>query len=214
MTKSFIVPNIQLFAEGNANPAQNGGNDNAGQNSGNDGATFTQAQLDEIADARAERARNSALRSFFQQKGMEESEIAQAIEAYKQKRAESQPNIDSLQNQLMQAQQEAKKARIESMAMSEALSQGVDIQTAPYVIKLADIAKAAKEDGSIDAEAIKAAISKVLEDVPQFSSAARGTGGQVSPKHQGASHFSAGFGANLAKQKSQNIKSTYFDKGV
>lgn len=214
MKKTYLVPNIQLFAEGNADPAQNSGNGDAGQNSGTNHATYTQAQLDEIANARAERARNSALRSFFQQKGMEESEIAQAIEAYKQQREASKPDIGALQNQLAQAQTEARQARLENLATSEALAQGVDIKTAPYVIRLADLTKAIKDNGSIDAEAVKQEISKVLKDVPQFASASHGTGGTVNPQRPGTSEFTSGFGANLAKNSAHsNVKSTYF-KGV
>ena len=52
--------------------------------------TFTAAQLaeaDRIADERAQRATNSALRAYFAQQGMTEEEAAGALAAYKAQKA-------------------------------------------------------------------------------------------------------------------------------
>lgn len=85
--------NIQFFAEGsgegsgagNGNQNNNAGNGNSNQNTGNNnqGTTYTQEQLDGIVNNRIARAEQSALKSFFQQQGMSENEVTQAINNYK-----------------------------------------------------------------------------------------------------------------------------------
>ena len=162
--------NLQFFAEGsgeggegNGNQNNNAGNGNRNQNTGNNnqGATYTQEQLDGIVNSRTARAEQSALRSFFQQQGMSENEVTQAINSYKEQRAKNKPDVAGMQTQLAQEQ-------------SRNLQLTIDSKSIPYVIKMADFKDVAGENGTVDAEKVKAAINKVLEDVPALKPAGNG----------------------------------------
>ena len=82
---------LQLFEDGTGAGSNGQGGNNAGNGNGNQGnagetgnqATFSYAQAEEIAQARAERAERSALKSYFQQQGMSEDQVTQAIADYK-----------------------------------------------------------------------------------------------------------------------------------
>ena len=56
---------------------------------------------------------------------------------------------------------------------------GVDVKTAPYVIKMADLSSVLGQDGKINQEIVKAAISKVLEDIPGLKPSQAQAGGFV-----------------------------------
>lgn len=114
MIRRTLLPmNIQFFAEGSGegngdgngnNNQNNAGNGNSNQNTGNNnqGATYTQEQLDGIVNSRTARAEQSALRSFFQQQGMSENEVTQAINSYKAQRAKNTPDVAGMQTELAQ----------------------------------------------------------------------------------------------------------------
>lgn len=178
--------NIQFFAEGsgdggdgngNGNNGQsNTGNGNSNQNTGNSnqGATYTQEQLDGIVNSRTARAEQSALKSFFQQQGMSESEVTQAINTYKEQKAKNAPDVAGMQSQIAQVQSRNLQLTIENSATLQAMELGIDAKSIPYVIKMADFKQVAGTDGTIDVEKVKAAINKVLEDVPALKPADSG----------------------------------------
>lgn len=187
MKKTTLIPmNIQFFAEGsgdggdgngNGNNGQsNTGNGNSNQNTGNSnqGATYTQEQLDGIVNSRTARAEQSALKSFFQQQGMSESEVTQAINAYKEQKAKNAPDVAGMQSQIAQVQSRNLQLTIENSATLQAMELGIDAKSIPYVIKMADFKQVAGTDGTIDVEKVKEAINKVLEDVPALKPADNG----------------------------------------
>ena len=47
---------------------------------------------------------------------------------------------------------------------------GIDAKTIPYLLKMADFSQAAGQDGKINNEAVRNALNKVIEDVPQLKS--------------------------------------------
>ncbi len=72
---------LQLFEDGSGagsgNQGGNSGHGNGANNAGGNQGTFSYAQAEKIATARAERAERSALKSYFQQQGMtEDYEVA------------------------------------------------------------------------------------------------------------------------------------------
>lgn len=180
--------NIQFFAEGsgegsgagNGNQNNNAGNGNSNQNTGNNnqGTTYTQEQLDGIVNNRIARAEQSALKSFFQQQGMSENEVTQAINNYKEQRAKNTPDVAGMQSQIAQVQSRNLQLTIENSATLQAVGLGIDAKSIPYVIKMADFKDVAGEDGTVDAEKVKAAINKVLEDVPALKPAESGANNQ------------------------------------
>ncbi len=82
---------LQLFADELGNDSE-GGSEKKGGNGGRN-AGYTYEQLEEIASSRAERASRSALADFFRKQGMSEDEITTAINDYKQKKQQNQPDI-------------------------------------------------------------------------------------------------------------------------
>lgn len=75
---------LQLFEDGGG-AGSGGQGGNAGDGNGSQGnaggsgnqGTYSYAQAEEIANARAERAEKAALRSYFQQQGMTEQQVNQ-----------------------------------------------------------------------------------------------------------------------------------------
>ena len=107
--------------------------------------TFTQAEVDKMIKDKLAREKKKA------------EPTAQAA-------PESNPEIQAQLNSLMS---ELRQANIEKAAMTEATALGIDAKAVPYIIKMADMSAAYKDD-KINVEAIKSALSKVLEDLPQF----------------------------------------------
>ncbi|MFT4107736.1 MAG: hypothetical protein QM657_18435 [Lacrimispora sp.] len=109
---------------------------------------------------------DSVLKGYLKQQGLSQEEMTQAIAAFKEQKAASQPNVNAIQIQLTQAQETARQAIIENAATLAAIGLGVDVKTVPYVLKIADLSQAMGQDGKINDEAMKNALNKVLEDVP------------------------------------------------
>lgn len=84
-----------------------------------------------------------------------------------------------MQNEINSYKQQIAEAKLQQAATSAALEIGVDPKRMNYVIKLADLSKVAKEDGTIDADAVKSALNQVLKDVPELMGASNNTDGNA-----------------------------------
>ena len=123
---------LQLFEDGGgAGSGGQGGNAGDGNGSlgnaggsGNQG-TYSYAQAEEIANARAERAEKAALRSYFQQQGM----VNQAIADYKDQQKKNQPNVTQLQQDLENSRNEVQRMKNEKFLSSK----GVKADDLDYV---------------------------------------------------------------------------------
>ena len=188
----FMIPmNLQLFAEdGGSDGNDNGGNagggsggkDGKGENGGNSGSavTFTADQLAEISRmlaGGAEAKENKTLKSYFQQQGMTEAEVAEAIKAYKAQRDASKPDVEGMKAQLTEAQSAVQASQIREKAYEMCDEIGVNVKT------MTD------KHGKVDAEKVKAAVNKVLEDVPQLKPDKKNTAGfrQIGSNGDGSS---------------------------
>jgi hypothetical protein len=109
---------------------------------------------------------DSVLKGYLKQQGLSQEEMSQAIAAFKQQKADSQPDVNAMQTQLAQAQAAAQKAMLDNVATMAAIGLGLDAKTIPYVLKIADFSQAMGQDGKINEETMKNALNKVLEDVP------------------------------------------------
>lgn len=98
MYKKF---NLQLFADGGegGSGAQGGtaGAGNGGQT--NAGASYSFEQAEEIAQARAQRAEQAALKSYFQQQGMSETDVNQALTDFKANKEKQKPNVSLIEQE-------------------------------------------------------------------------------------------------------------------
>lgn len=123
-------------------------------------------KIQQMLDGTLAAKEDTALKAYFRQQGLSQDEMAQAITQFKQQKAAQEPDVGALQTQLTQMQQEAAQAKLERAATVQAISLGIDVNTVPYLLKMADLTDAVGEDGAISTEALTNAINKVLEDVP------------------------------------------------
>ena len=174
--RKTLPMNLQFFAEGgDGNGDQNAGGNNgqAGQQGGQNNQQAAGIDYDKIQsmlDTATAKKENAVLKSYFQQQGLSEEEVSQAIATFKQNKqqqVEQQQNANaSLQNEVAAAQKDAEQARIELAATQVAMTLGINAKTVQYVLKMADFSKAKGTDGKISEDNVKAAIEQVLKDVP------------------------------------------------
>ena len=129
---------------GNAGSGNGGQAGNAGNNGGNNGASYSFQQAEEIANARASRAERAALASYFQQQGLSEEQINQAIADYKAQQAAQRPNVDAITKERDDA-----RAELAALKNGQKLTQlGVRPEFSRFV--LSEIDALMKEDSKLD----------------------------------------------------------------
>ena len=176
MRNGLIPMNLQIFAEPGGDPAPAGTTQQQTQQ------TTPQFDYDKLAQLIAGKqtvTEESVLKGYFKQQGLSKEQMDQAIATFKQQQAANQPDVEALQQQAAQAQAVAQKAMIDSAATMAAVSLGIDAKTIPYVLKMADLSQVMGQDGKINDEALKAALDKVLEDVPALKPQASGSTGFI-----------------------------------
>lgn len=136
-------------------------------------------KIQQMLDGTLAAKEDTALKAYFKQQGLSQQEVEQAIAAFKQQKAANTPDVGAMQTQLTQAQEAAKQAQIQNAAILAAVSLGIDAKTIPYILKMADLSQAVGQDGKVNEENLKAALNKVLEDVPGLKPQAAGTTGFV-----------------------------------
>ena len=181
--RDMLPMNLQLFAE----PAGGAGGEGGAQTQ-QQGAQASQqaaspiidyAKIQQMLEGTLAAKEDTALKAYFKQQGLSQEEMEQAIAAFKQQKAAQQPDIGAIQQQLTQAQAIAQKAMVDSAATMTAVSLGIDTKTIPYVLKMADLSQVTGQDGKINDEALKAALNKVLEDVPALKPQTPGSSGFI-----------------------------------
>lgn len=174
MRKKNLPMNIQFFAEGGegdgGNADQNSGNNNQGNQQQAGGTTIDYDKIQSMLETATAKKENAVLKSYFEQQGLSEEEVKQAITDFKstkqQQSTKQQTDNAAVQTQLTEAQKVAEQAQIELEATKQAIGLGIDLKSLPYVLKMANFSNAKDKDGKISQENIKAALTKVLEDVP------------------------------------------------
>lgn len=158
-------------------------------------------KIQQMLDGTLAAKEDTVLKAYFKQQGLSQQEVEQAIATFKQQKAANTPDVGAMQTQLTQAQEAAKQAQIQNVAILAAVSLGIDAKTIPYILKMADLSQAVGQDGKVNEENLKAALNKVLEDVPGLKPQVAGTTGFV---QVGAASGNAGAGqAQQATQTQQ-----------
>lgn len=152
--------NLQLFADGGdgGSGAQGGnaGTGNGGQTSA--GATFSFEQAEEIANARAQRAESAALKSFFQQQGMSEDEVKQAMTDFRSNKEKQKPNVSAIEQERDNALKELEQVKNSNLLRDK----GVKGEDMDYVLfKIGQ-----KVTDKVD---FKKATEDFLKDNPRFT---------------------------------------------
>lgn len=185
--RDMLPMNLQLFAEpagaagGTEPPAGGQAQQNPPAASGQQAAApaIDYTKIQQMLEGTLAAKEDTALKAYFKQQGLSQEEMDQAIAAFKQQKAASQPDVAALQQQAAQAQALAQQAQLQSAATMTAVSLGIDAKTIPYVLKMADLSQAMGQDGKINDEALKTALDKVLEDIPALKPQAAGLTGFV-----------------------------------
>ncbi|MGN0480343.1 MAG: hypothetical protein ACI4EV_02095 [Lachnospiraceae bacterium] len=161
-------------------------------------ATIDYDKLASIINGKQAVAEDTVLKNYFKNQGLSQTDAEAAIAAFKEEKAKKTPDVTAIQQQLDAANKALLTAHIEQQATTEALGLGINHSMIPYVIKLADMSAAVGSDGKINADEIKKAISKVLEDVPAFK-------GRISTPNEQDKYggFSIGTGGGAASGTSQ-----------
>lgn len=181
--------NLQLFADsgagGSETPAGGQGNQQTSRGGEQkDPAAQTPpvidyAKIQQMLDGTLAAKEDTALKAYFKQQGLSQQEAEQAMASFKAEKAKNQPDVAAMQSQLVQAQAAMQQANLQSAATMAAVSLGIDAKTIPYVLKMADLNQATGQDGKINEETLKAALNKVLEDIPALKLQPTGSTGFV-----------------------------------
>lgn len=175
--RNLGVPlNLQFFAEGGSDAGEGAG---AGNGDGSGAGTqvqtpqFDYQKLADLIAGKQSVAEDTVLKGYFKQQGLSQDEMNQAISAFKQQKAASQPDVGALQKQVTLANQQAQQANIERDAYIMSSEIGVDVKTMPYILKMADLSAVVGQDGKVNQESLKAELNKVLEVLPQLKQQAQ-----------------------------------------
>ena len=144
---------------------------------GNPAPTFDYDKLASLINGKQSVTEDTVLKSYFKEQGLSADEMKQAIGAFKEQKAKNTPDIAKMQSEVESANNAKLTAEVNQSATLEAVKQGVDIATVPYVLKIADFSKAVT-DGKVNAEKLTEAVKKVLDDIPALKGkpAENGTG--------------------------------------
>ena len=155
--------NLQLFEDGGesgSGAAQGGqaGSGDGGQGNAGGKGTYSFEQAEEIANARAQRAEQAALKSYFQQQGMTEDEVRAALAEYKTNKEKQKPNVS-----VIEQERDTYKKELEQMKNTILLrDKGVKADDLDYVLfkvgKLVD-----------DKTDFAKAAEKFLKENPRYS---------------------------------------------
>lgn len=171
MKDRHLPMNLQLFAgeggsgggdnpQGNAGDTPSGGVNTEGQQ------PFDYDKLASIISGKQTVAEDTVLKNYFREQGLSREEADKAIAAFKEKKKANEPNVEELQNGVKEAQKRALEATLDKHGTLISMELGIEAKTIPYVLKMADMGAAVKEDGTVDQEKLKEIIGKVIEDVP------------------------------------------------
>ncbi len=143
---------------------------------GNPAPAFDYDKLASLINGKQSVAEDTVLKSYFKEQGLSADEMKQAIGAFKEQKAKNTPDFAKMQSEVESANNAKLTAEVNQSATLEAVKQGVDIATVPYVLKMADFS-AVITDGKINTEKLTEAVKKVLDDVPALKKTADNSAG-------------------------------------
>ena len=156
------------MAEENNNNSNSNSDNNSNNNDWKSSLDKIFDKLDSIMDNKSNGVAKSALRD----NGFEDEEIKNIVKQWKedkqQKSQEHTTKMNDLTTQINQLNEQLRIEKVNNQAFICGLDLGLDQKTIPYVVKLADLSNGVDEKGQISIENIKTAMSKVLDDVPNF----------------------------------------------
>lgn len=143
---------------------------------GNPAPAFDYDKLASLINGKQSVTEDTVLKSYFKEQGLSADEMKQAIGAFKEQKAKNTPDIAKMQSEVESANNAKLTAEVNQSATLEAVKQGVDVASIPYVLKMADFS-AVSTDGKINTEKLTEAVKKVLDDVPALKKTADNSAG-------------------------------------
>lgn len=143
---------------------------------GNPAPAFDYDKLASLINGKQSVTEDTVLKSYFKEQGLSADEMKQAIGAFKEQKAKNTPDFAKMQSDLENSNKAKLIAEVNQSATLEAVKQGVDIASIPYVLKMADFS-AVTADGKINTEKLTEAVKKVLDDVPALKKTADNSAG-------------------------------------
>lgn len=140
--------------------------------------SFDYDKLASLINGKQSVAEDTVLKSYFKEQGLSADEMKQAIGAFKEQKAKNTPDFAKMQSDVENADKAKLIAEVNQSATFEAIKQGVNIASIPYVLKMADFS-AVMADGKINAEKLTEAVKKVLDDIPALKAKASENAGGV-----------------------------------
>lgn len=145
---------------------------------GNPAPAFDYDKLASLITGKQSVTEDTVLKSYFKEQGLSADEMKQAIGAFKEQKAKNTPDFAKMQSDVENADKAKLIAEVNQSATLEAVKQGVDIASIPYVLKMADFS-AVSTDGKINTEKLTEAVKKVLDDIPALKAKASENAGGV-----------------------------------
>jgi alanyl-tRNA synthetase len=150
-----------------------GKDDNAGGGTG--GKTYSQEEAERIAAQREERARRSALKSYFEQQGYSQEEVEELLKKDKERREKEKTDLEREKEAREKAEKEKAKAietanariaRTEFKIAAQAV--GVPADRLEAAVKLADLSELVPDEktGEIPADLIQKVVNDTLQANP------------------------------------------------
>lgn len=161
------------MAETNQTPNPNGTQPTP---QGNPAPAFDYDKLASLITGKQSVTEDTVLKSYFKEQGLSADEMKQAIGAFKEQKAKNTPDVAKIQSDLEISNKAKLMAEVNQSATLEAVKQGVDVASIPYVLKMADFS-AVSTDGKINTEKLTEAVKKVLDDVPALKKTADNSAG-------------------------------------
>lgn len=143
---------------------------------GNPAPAFDYDKLASLITGKQSVAEDTVLKSYFKEQGLSAEEMKQAIGAFKEQKAKNTPDFAKMQSDIENSNKAKLIAEVNQSATLEAVKQGVDIVSIPYVLKMADFSTVTA-DGKINAEKLTEAVKKVLDDVPALKKTVNNSSG-------------------------------------
>ena len=137
------------------------------------GAEIDYDKLASLIEGKQKVTEDTVIKGYLKQQGLSQDEMTEAISAFKAKREAEKPDVDGMRATIEKLQAQIAQDKLDKVATDEALKLGLDAKTMPYVVKMADLSKVYKADGTVDTDAVSKALNQVLTDIPALRPTAK-----------------------------------------
>ena len=162
------------------------------------------SKIEEIVNKNVQKKENAVLKSYFEQQGLEENEIAEAIKAYKANKQNSNEDLSNKYNELnnnySNLQKQLNQERLNNSINLALMKKGLSEEQIPYISKMVDTNGLFDDKNEISKDKLNESIENVFKAFPNLATTKKGTqsikiGTSQTPTEEegGANPFNFGF---------------------